>query len=261
MPDAYQQQQTYDGSNNMLDLTSVPFTEFLRDVLYANTPDPSKLVGAQGLAVMDFCGDGNLEMSDMDFGLLEDWNIDSMAESSMTPQVTPKADDPVDLAHLRRGLVKIWTESPWRWHPDKLDSAYKEQSNLPVPSRDASNPQLAETKNRLDRPIKDKLDQSGRDRVLAVVLKTCQNNALLNRVASSFPTVEVMNTLVHLFLASHFCQRSQYIHSPSFKLNMQWPEWLAVSAAAGAILTPVQSLRKFGFALQEAVRKYTSYYE
>ena len=60
--------------------------------------------------------------------------------------------------------------------------------------------------------------------------------------------------MLHVFLNSHTNQVSDYIHFPTFKLNEQEPEWIAGAAAAGAVLTPIPTLRKFGYALQESVR-------
>lgn len=41
----------------------------------------------------------------------------------------------------------------------------------------------------------------------------------------------------------------------TFTLNEQRPEWLATVTAAGSVMTPVPILRRFGYAIQEAVRK------
>ena len=208
-----------------------------------------------GLAVLDFNENTDLELNDFDFGVLDHWNVDHAGVAPGSQEFHAGVDDTsVDLTQMRQGLTKVWTDSPWRWHPKPADTCYGEQSNLPVSAGDTTSPAFQESKRRLDRVVKDKLEPSGRDRILAIVLSTCRNNAVLTRVASSFPTVEVMDALIHIYLASHACQVSGWIHFGSFSMKAQWPEWLAVVAAAGAVLTPVQTLRKFGFALQEAVR-------
>lgn len=266
-PDTYQ--APYQQDHNMLDMARLPFSDFLRDVLFeqsqGHSMDPSRMVEAhgahhgahgQGLAVLDFCDDGNLELNDMDFGLLDHWNVGNgeamLATDPSLSNYVPnnQVEDTADMSRMRQRLVKIWTHSPWRWMPDKQDSGYVEQNNLPLTQGEVSSTQL-----RLDRVIRDKLEAPGRDKILAIVLSTCRDNAMMGRVASSFPSNEVMDALVHIFLAWHLCQVSEWIHYGSFRLNAQCPEWLAVAASAGAILTPVATLRKFGFALQEAVRK------
>jgi hypothetical protein len=155
---------------------------------------------------------------------------------------------------MRQRLAKIWTESSWHWVPGKLDHGFCEQSNLPVQTGALNTTQFTESRNHNGRAIQEHLDQSSRDKVLAIVLSTCQAASMTARVASAFPSVEVVDTLMQLFLASHFCQADSWLHLNTLNLNSQWPGWLGAAIAAGAVLTPETPLRKFGFALQEAVR-------
>lgn len=237
-------------------MTHQPFSDFLRDVLYAESLDASRLAEAQGLAVLDFCDDNNYELNEMDFGMLDHWNLDGISDrTAVTQAATPQTDDStVDMTQMRRKLVKIWMDSPWRWVPDKRDHGYSEHGNLPLPFRDSVSQQFQERHRQIDRVIKDKLESSSRDRILAVVLGACSDDAMKMRVAASFPSAEIMDTLLHIFLASHLCSVSGWIHFGTFVLNAQWPEWLVTAAAAGAIMTPIPTLRRFGFAIQEAVR-------
>ncbi|KAI0102879.1 hypothetical protein GGR51DRAFT_273753 [Nemania sp. FL0031] len=260
-PDAVvdQGQYAYDNTyatNNMASMTHQPFSDFLRDVLYTQSLDSSRLVEAQGLAVLDFCDDTSYELNEVDFGMLDNWNLDGMSERpAVTQAVTPQTDDSsVDMAQMRRKLVKIWTDSPWRWVPDKRDHGYIEHANLPLPCRDSTSQQFQEHQKQIDRVVQDKLDSSSRDKILVVVLGACNTDAIKMRVAASFPSAEIMDTLTHIFLAAHLCSVSSWIHFGTLVLNSQWPEWLAVAAAAGATMTPVPTLRKFGFAIAEAVR-------
>ncbi|KAI1639473.1 hypothetical protein F4809DRAFT_648556 [Biscogniauxia mediterranea] len=262
-PDTMVEQSNYDGyanpynANPMGEMASGPFSDFLRDVLYEQSMDNLRLAEGQGLAILDFCDNTNYELNDVDFGLLDHWNLDGMVDRQMTTQAaTPQTDDSavVDMTHMRQKLVQIWTNSPWRWIPDKRDHAFGDINNLPLPFRDSTNQQFQESQKRMDRAISDKLDMSSRDKILSIVLTTCQSDSMRTRVASSFPSAEVMDSLVHIFLAAHSCSVSGWIHFGSFNLNAQWPEWLASAAASGAVMAPVPTLRKFGFAVQEAVR-------
>lgn len=233
-----------------------PFFDFLRDVLYEKPHDPSKLPSSQGLAPLNFCDNANLELTDIDFGLLDHWNLDGFADGTLPVQeVGPYSATSADISQMRQKLVQAWTESPWRWDPKSHDSAYREQGFLPVSATDACNAQIQMSGKGLQRVVAQTLEQPGRDQVLAIVLSTCRQNATANRVISSFPTAEVMDTLVHVFLAAQACQADEWIHFPTFKLNDQWPEWIAMAASMGAALTSMPTLRKFGFAVQEAVRE------
>ncbi|KAI0456552.1 hypothetical protein F5B21DRAFT_466947 [Xylaria acuta] len=260
-PDAIVEQDhhAYDNAytaTNAADLTHQPFSDFLRDVLCTHSLDSSRLAEAQGLAVLDFCDDMSYELNDVDFGMLDHWNLDGISERPVvTQEATPKTDDSsVDMTRMRRKLVKIWTDSPWRWIPDKRDHGYSEHGNLPLPRRDSASQQFQERQKQIDRVVQDKLDQSSRDKILAVVLGAARSDAIKIQIAASFPSAEIMDTLTHIFLASHLCSVTSWIHFGTLALNSQWPEWLVTAAAAGATMTPVPTLRKFGFAIQEAVR-------
>lgn len=245
------------AANSMVDMARMPFSNFLHDVLYEQSLHPAARpeVEAQGLAVLDFCDNINYELTDIDFGLLDTWNLDLTNNPAVTQAATPQTDDSaVDMTHMRQKLVKIWTDSPWRWKPSNSDSGWGEHGNLPMPLRDAASQQFQESQKRADRVLKDKLDQSSRDRILSIVLQTCRSDGIRARVASSFPSLDVMDMLAHIYLAAHSCSVSGWIHYGTFILNKQWPEWLASVIAGGAVMTSVPTLRKFGFAVQEAVR-------
>ncbi|KAF9769667.1 hypothetical protein IL306_012898 [Fusarium sp. DS 682] len=241
------------GSTSQTGTEQLPFCDFLRDVLYEQQYDQSaRIPENQGLAVLGFCNDSNMELSDMDFGLLDHWNTDGMANPAPTQQETPKS--PVDMDHMRQNLVTAWDVSPWRWDPVANDNAFGEQGNLPVSKKDVASIQAQASKGGLRRAVDQKLDFAARDGVLALVLGACQPDTMSSRISGSFPSADLLDTMLHVFLNSHTNQVSDYIHFPTFKLNEQEPEWIAGAAAAGAVLTPIPTLRKFGYALQESVR-------
>ncbi|KAK4168553.1 zinc finger protein klf1 [Cladorrhinum sp. PSN259] len=233
------------------DLTKLPFSDFLRDVLYEG--HSTRTTEVPGLAVLDFCDDVNLDFKDFDFGLLNNWNFEVTHNNMLDPALgSPEPGASINnpkMDSMRSALVKIWTESPWRWVPQRTDNAYIEQSNLPLPSK-----HVRGTEVMADRVVQDTLHSSCRDQILAIVLSTCRDNSMVNRVTSSFPSGGMMDSWIHVFLAAHICQVSSWIHYGSFSLNKQSPEWLAIATAAGFALAPVATLRRFGFALQEAVR-------
>jgi len=238
--------------------TKPGFPDFIRDILYRSSygDASTKLVDVQASAVLDFYDDTNFaDFNDFNFDLLSHWNIDASRTAADQADGT---DNPPSITAMRAALCKLWTESPWRWIPEKTDSRYTEQSNLPLSSHDAQGVQLEANPMPVDRVTKDVLQGSSRDKILAIVLGTLRDNATINRVASSFPSTDAMDSWINVFLAAHLCQTSSWIHYASLYLNSQYPEWLAIAAAAGALLTPVLPLRRFGLALQEAVRMYMS---
>ncbi|KAH8889564.1 hypothetical protein GQ53DRAFT_723274 [Thozetella sp. PMI_491] len=262
-PETLMEQSNADGfqppyaANGMVDMAKLPFSDFLQGVLYEQSlGDSSRLVEAQGLAVLDFCDNANLDLNDIDFDLLDHWNIDNgmQAPTPNVPNLHTNTGDLIDITTMRSNLVKIWTQSPWRWSPSIEDNAYVEQSHLPLATRDVQGASMHEGGRKRDRVVKDQLNSSNRDKILAIVLSICRNDGMMKRVASSFPSAEVLDSWIHIFLAAHLCQVSSWIHYGSFSLNSQWPEWLASAASAGAASAPVPTLRRFGFALNEAVR-------
>ncbi|KAF5661538.1 putative transcription factor Pig1p [Fusarium heterosporum] len=243
------------GSSSHTVADQLPFCDFLQNVLYEQQYEhPAKMPENQGLAVLDFCNDTNMELSDMDFGLLDHWNADGMVNTIPPQQEPPKVDNSTDIAAMQQNLVTAWDVSPWRWDPVAEDNAFGEQGNLPVSQRDAASIQAQASKGGLRRAVDQKLDFTARDGVLALVLSTYQPDTMPSRISGSFPSADLLDTMVHIFLNSFSNQVSNFIHFPTFKLNKQEPEFIANTAAAGAVLTPIPTLRKFGYALQEAIR-------
>ncbi|KAF5019022.1 hypothetical protein F66182_8972 [Fusarium sp. NRRL 66182] len=240
------------GPLDSTDAHRLPFCDFLRDVLYEQQYGQSaRTAESQGMAVLDFCDDNNLEMSDIDFGLLDHWNTDGMTGTMPTQQQTPKTDNSGDIAQMQN-LVTAWDVSPWRWDPVAKDNAYGEQGNLPVSKRDVASIQAQATKGGFKTVVDQKLDCASRDGVLALILSACQPDSMSSRISSSFPSSDILDIMLHVFFTSHMDQVSEWIHFPTFKLNEQEPEWIAGAVAAGAVLTPIPTLRKFGYALQES---------
>ncbi|KAK4147648.1 zinc finger protein klf1 [Dichotomopilus funicola] len=265
---------TYDSypSNNAVvgyaaqEGVTAEFPDFLRGVLYApNQPVPnaSRVPDTQDPFALDFYDDTTLDFNEFNFNLLNHWNV-GPAQSTAAAEPTTAPDnnrDPAgvaDVSQIKANLIKIWDESPWRWIPQNTDNRYTDQSHLPLPTnvvQDKDTPSRgaptgAPTINRVS---KETLRPSCRDRILAIVLSTCREARMANRVASSFPSAETMDSWINLFLAAHMRQPSSWIHYGSFSLNAQWPEFLVSAVAAGAVLTPVPAFRRFAFALQEAI--------
>ncbi|KAM0250558.1 hypothetical protein ACHAQJ_008568 [Trichoderma viride] len=239
-----------------MELNNIPFFDFLRDVLYQQPLDLPRSTESQGPGMLDFCDDMDMDLTDMDFGLLDHWNMDLEGGGALiTPTLAGQnPQNSAEMSQMRQNLANVWGELPWKWEPTTKDNAYTEQGNLPISAKDLSNAQFQETKRQFERVVEQKLNLPSRDQILAIVLKTCRDASMASRVAASFPTVDVMDTMVQVFLAAHLRQVSTWIHYPTLKLNSVWPEWVGNAVAAGAVLMPAPTLRKFGFAIQEAVR-------
>ena len=69
--------ETYSNEEGLLNMSSLPFSDFLRDVMTLDGFTTPRNEDAQGLAVLNFCDDASLELNDVDFGLLDFWNSDN----------------------------------------------------------------------------------------------------------------------------------------------------------------------------------------
>ena len=251
--------QAFGDMSTPVDVNQAAFSDFLRDVLFTAGPyDQNREVDTSGMGgILEIFGNQDLELNDVDFGMLDYWNYGPQPgmAGSATFDVRNEASPP-DVAQMSVNLSKVWIESPWLYTPTTniRDSTFGEQGNLSIASGAASSAQFEESRRRLERVTPEKLNSAGRDKVLALVLNTLKHRQALHRVATCFPSADVMDTLVHLFLASHACQVTCFIHFPTVQMNQAWPEWIGMAAACGATLAPMPALRKFGFALQEAIR-------
>ena len=242
-----------------MDPGRLPFADFLRFVLYEGAAgDADKANPIQGLIVLDFCDNSSLELIDGDFGLLDKWNAEGRAQSAWPLRETHgQADREIDLTQTRRDLVKIWTNSPYGRDSDASDAGSNDQRISGLSPGGSERWQgRREQVAMIDR---ERLEQSSRDRALVIVLGASRQIVASDRLASSFPSLDLMDVLVNSFLSNLANQASEWLHLPTFSLNTQLPEWIAMAAAFGAVASPIPGLRRLGFALQEAVRKLSIY--
>ena len=147
--------------------------------------------------------------------------------------------------------TQAFKKSLWQWTPAQQDHGYAEQLNLSLPYQNIDSPEirLAADVHLVDQ----RLEQSSRDKILAMILSTCEPQ-MFSRVVSSFPSAELLDNIMHQFFSYQLSQTNSWIHLPTFRPNEQMPELIAAIVAAGAVLSTVPVVRKLGFAIQEAVR-------
>jgi len=132
--------------------------------------------------------------------------------------------------------------------PVQQEHAYAEQVNLSLPYKDMQNLEVRLSPDVLDH----RLEQNSRDRILAMLLSTCEPSNV-SRVVTSFPSADLLDSLMHLFFRSELPRADSYIHLATFS-QYQSSELNGIVVAAGAVLSSVPTVRKLGFAIQEAVR-------
>ncbi|KAL4889912.1 hypothetical protein BDV59DRAFT_195406 [Aspergillus ambiguus] len=140
----------------------------------------------------------------------------------------------------------------WRFVPQPQDHGYAEHDNLLLPAQADQNSSprtfaCVDTQYRTEG-----LDLASRDKIMSIFLSQIRRPIYQDKL--SFPSVELLDTLIRYFLTVPISNAKSWIHFATFNPNQTRPELLLAMAAVGAILTPDPSLRKLGFAMQEVVR-------
>ncbi|CAK7219772.1 hypothetical protein SBRCBS47491_003964 [Sporothrix bragantina] len=150
----------------------------------------------------------------------------------------------------------------WKFRPNAQDYCGAEEHNLSLPAPgaagavDHTSPESTLSQALPPkRPDGMRLNTASRDKILMVVTHNCLRENVA-RVVTSFPSVELLDTLVQFYLMSPVAQASTFLHTASFHRNPneKRPELLAAMTAAGAVLTGDPALSKLGFAIQECLR-------
>jgi len=200
--------------------------------------------------LFDFGVDTNMELNDLDLSFLDTYNNANPFDlrtpsigfpatgSDIMPSFTSAPVPPLDTAALPKASV-------WKFRPLAKDSGSAEQENLSLPTP---------TSLDIDRRVTcEPLSQTSRDKVLAMILSTCKPNSIPRAVAC-FPSISLLDSLFQFSLTSPGSHAKHWIHAPTLLAGLTRPEVLAAIIAAGAVLTPDASIRKIGYAIQEAVR-------
>lgn len=200
--------------------------------------------------LFDFGVDANMELNDLDLSFLDTYNNANPFDlrtpsigfpttgSDIMPSFTSAPVPPLDTTALPKASV-------WRFRPLSKDSGSAEQANLSLPTP---------TSLDIDRRVTcEPLSQTSRDKVLAMILSTCKPNSIPRAVAC-FPSISLLDSLFQFSLTSPGSHAKHWIHAPTLLAGQTRPEVLAAIIAAGAVLTPDSSIRKVGYAIQEAIR-------
>lgn len=240
--------------NTMSNFEDTPSIDpFLPDYFRNMPPFESFLSGhATPRGIMDLNFDMDVGLTDLDLGLLDQYNF-QIPFTAGTPSTDAQGLEPQplesDSAPVRAEAFK---QSIWRYLPRRdKDHSGMEQTNLAFPDSDKDNKRRAHLPQR--RAVNERLGRVSRDRIMALVLSTCSPENV-KRIASAFPSVELLDGLIQFFLTSPVLDVQSWFHLPTLELAKLSPELLACIVSAGAASTPDVPLRKLGFALHEAAR-------
>ncbi|PNH40538.1 hypothetical protein VD0004_g6480 [Verticillium dahliae] len=202
--------------------------------------------------------DAAIELDDMDLQFLDTYNTTVPFEfggpsEAGTSHSRLQADQNEPASSTSNQIrAEAFRNFQWRFRPSVNDHAGAEEHNLSLPEAiDTTSPESRLSVNL--RITCARLKSSIRDRILTLVIKSCRPGNL-SKAVSSFPSVELLDTLVQYYLGSPMARTDSYIHTPTFDPNTKRPELVAAMAAAGAVLTLDPALVKLGYAIQESVR-------
>ncbi|KAL2784905.1 hypothetical protein BJX66DRAFT_343579 [Aspergillus keveii] len=190
----------------------------------------------------------DFDLTEVDFGLIDFYN----SKGSVNPVLQP-AEDPHDRdadSGIALGAEAYQRSSLSAWQPAREDHAFADQGDLSVP-KSMDSPEASVRSER--QILSERLSPGTRDLIFGMVLQTSQR-ANLARIMKSFPSTELLDSLIQDFFARQSEQVDSWIHGPTFHLNEESPDMVGIIAAAGAVKSPIPTIRKLGFALMEVVR-------
>jgi hypothetical protein len=255
--------------------TAIPenlFAGFLRDIMMPPTLDTYDERGYVQVAdhsnfpsrdLLSFGLESNLDLTVQDYSLMDFYQGKTVAQhhtqNAFDDSVlqfgfpTPQAES----AEQRSpGSVALGTEafrrSLWCWTPVREDARQAGQPNFTFQSEEASSLMTSFTPSM--HVTSETFGSAARDRIFAMILSTCDDRSSFTRVMSSFPSADLLNNLMHCFLASHMAQSDTYIHIPTLKVHRLSPELLGSLVAAGAMLSSSPTIHKLGLAIHESLR-------
>lgn len=139
------------------------------------------------------------------------------------------------------------------WHPDWQNHRAAEEKNIYVePTSSLFNGCLASPPLL---PTLRVVSSDTRDGILAMILKNCAKDNI-TKVASAFPSAEVMSRLLFRFLESHALEEDSWIHFSTFDANKAPRELLMACVASSAIKSNTSAIRRFGKALHSILHPY-----
>jgi hypothetical protein len=219
--------------------------DIMHDILYGalNIPDIGDFIQQ----------DSESTLGDLDFSFLD--HINSPDSQPQPPFVS---SSPTSTTISQPYTVGLGSEAFRKsnvhnnWEPNTEDHHKQEYPNLIMPQnvRPEDLNSLSESSIVSPKGISSLM----RDRILAMILRSSCTVAA-DRIVKSFPSLDVLNSLIKIAFA-HMREHLviQFIHLPTVDLDDQRPEFIGSLIAYGSVHSPSQTVRKFGYALQEIVR-------
>jgi hypothetical protein len=246
------------GSDQVFDIASAPPPDCTSTnqentmIELQNGVLPDVLGGTMDIADLDeyIDFDPDLALDELEFSFLN--NSDILPTEAVQP-ISPASNRTAESSTMGVGS-EVYRKSASLnvWVPEKDTIDNREHQNLTLPVY--VNPTRLPLSSRFRFVLQKDLSGATRDRILTMILRTSPRRTS-DSIIGSFPSIETIQNLIHyalLLLTER--QVVSFIHLPSFAINQQPPELLSALIAYGSVCSPSIVVRKFGYAVQEAVR-------
>jgi len=255
--------------SNVLDVyDESALAEFLKDIMlpcsdhdfdYTQSIESAAAPMSGPKNLLDFGLHVDMQLDETDFGTMDFYNgrklpgpISTVNDPPLAMPSAAKGDD-IDLRSSDRLAIgtEAFQRSLWSWTPTRNESSVADQTNFTLLREDTAN-SSAQTFLNMN-VTSDTIDNEARDKIIAMILGTCDRTNFLITM-TSFPSAEIMNNLMHSFLVAHLCKCDSWLHLPTLKIKTRTPEFIATLISAGAVHSSSLTIQRVGFAMDESVR-------
>ncbi|GLB17438.1 hypothetical protein AtubIFM61612_007309 [Aspergillus tubingensis] len=150
-------------------------------------------------------------------------------------------------------VLEAFENTVGRWDPDSEYHRAAEEGDLFLdPESSCIEDHLAYPSARMSDDI---VSSDTRDRILAMILHTCEPANMI-KVVSAFPAANVLDRLLHRFYATHATDDDSWIHIPTLRSSEMPTELLGACITSAAMRSSSAAVRRFGTALHGVLHPY-----
>ncbi|KAL4807498.1 hypothetical protein BDV18DRAFT_151524 [Aspergillus unguis] len=238
-----------DAHESFPDLTNFP--AFFENVMMPSNIPPENGAAQQPRGVFDFMCDS--DFASLDGGLFGQdvlMDLDQILEYNPSPATTSSNPDISTEEQITKRRVAAFRKSLWLWVPEKNQTGFSEDRQIPLRDGDMIGSISSLHKTRLEAlNIRGKLTSQMRDNIFQLVLATGGSRLTV----SSFPTAESLDALIKIGISKR-TETDAWIHPYTLYRQDSRPELLTALVAAGCVCCVMPSVAKAGVLLLEIVR-------
>lgn len=194
----------------------------------------------------------------MDFGLyeidLEGIELECNTLSNAQSKDREIAESWIDAPSTKKWKSKRYAafeRSPWLWTPTSSDQTLNDQEHISlnegtIPA--AFEPSSPET--RFYEFSHCYINTQMRDKMLSLVISVPK----VNTRNLSFPSLDLLNTIIQVYFAQESNKVDTFIHSATLEPNETLPHLIMAIVSGGSLLISTPAIWKMGLALQEITR-------